>query len=315
MDTQGFYNLLPDQVLSSVERLGFITTGELYQLNSYENRVFEVKIEPNSHNLDRVVIKFYRPGRWSEAAILDEHAFLEELKNEGVPVVNPILIDKNKTLSVESGIHFTVFPKFKGKMPDELLKGDFAKIGRTLAMIHNVGSKRKAKNRLNLTVEQYGYLSLDILQDWIAPEVKSRYMEASEKILEYLDLKLKPEAFIRIHGDCHRGNLLNNGTEFFFVDFDDFCNGVEAQDFWMLFPDKTSEGFDEFLSGYEDLRAFDDDWLNLFNPLRGLRIIHYAKWIAQRWEDPSFPRLFPNFLDYTYWVQEVEALERIAWDL
>lgn len=313
--TKNFYELTPDEVLKGIETLGINTTGEFTQLNSYENRVFEVRLEENFLNAEKLIAKFYRPGRWSEKALLDEHNFLADLKNEGIEVVAPYEI-KSKTIFSHQDIYFSLFPKFYGRMPQELLKGDFQKIGRTLALIHNVGSRSKAKHRLAMTADVYGYESLKILKNVVAMEMWTRYEKAAKQILTYLDEMLEPEKFIRIHGDCHRGNLLNDGQKFFFVDFDDHCNGPEAQDFWMLLSqDQLDQELDEILDGYTEIRDFDESQIDLFEPLRGLRIIHYAKWIAARWTDPSFPRLFPDFQSYSYWAQETEQLEKIAWSL
>ncbi len=315
--TKNFYELTPDEVLRGVESLGLVATGEFTQLNSYENRVFEVRLEENFLKTERIISKFYRPGRWSKESILDEHQFLSDLKNEGIEVVAPYQIGtNNQTVFEHQNIYFSVFPKFYGRMPQELLKGDFQKIGRTLALIHNVGSRKKAQHRPQMTADTYGHESLKILENVVAMEMWPRYKKAASEIVRYLEEGLEPEKFIRIHGDCHRGNLLNDGERFFFVDFDDFCSGPEAQDFWMLLShDQFDEELDEMLSGYTEIRDFDEEKINLFEPLRGLRIIHYAKWIAMRWSDPSFPRLFPDFESYSYWAQETEQLEKIAWSL
>ncbi len=313
--TKNFYDLTPDEVLAGVEQLGLLPTGEFSQLNSYENRVFEIRLEENTLKNEKVIAKFYRPHRWNKDAILDEHQFLFDLKAEGIEVVAPFEFGE-ETVFKHKDILFSIFPKFYGRMPQELLPGDFAKIGRTLALIHNVGSRSKAKDRLAMTAKTFGYDSLEILKDTVAVEMWPRYQKAAKDILMFLEERLEPSRFIRIHGDCHRGNLLDDGTRFFFVDFDDFCNGPEAQDFWMLLSqDRFNEEVDELLSGYTEIRDFDESQVELFEPLRGLRIIHYAKWIAVRWSDPSFPRLFPDFFSYTYWAQETEQLEKIAWSL
>jgi Ser/Thr protein kinase RdoA (MazF antagonist) len=165
-------------------------------------------------------------------------------------------------------------------------------------------------------VDTFGKPALELLQTWVGPEVRGRYFESAEKILKVLEQKLNPESFIRIHGDCHKGNLLHSGTEFYFVDFDDFCNGPEVQDIWMLTGGDSEEARTQreiLLEGYEELRAFDRSTLSLQEPLRGLRLLHYSAWIAKRWKDPSFPRLFPDFNTYPYWAEEAEELEQIAW--
>lgn len=308
-----FQYLTPDFILDSVESLGLEPTGEITQLNSYENRVFDLKLEDNQ----RVIAKFYRSNRWSEKAILEEHNFLADLASQGVHVVEPHTYN-NKTLFhlKDQNSFFCLFPKFKGRMPQEFLKDDLQKVGRTLARLHNIGAQSQFQHRPSLETEFYGYQSLDILKQWVAPEVSSRYFSAAEDILKFLDERLENYPLLRIHGDCHKGNLLNNEVDFFFVDFDDCINGIEAQDFWMLLDkDHFDDELDLILSGYEDLRSFDLSQKELFEPLRGLRIIYYARWIATRWNDPSFPRLFPLFESYSYWAQETEQLEKIAWSL
>lgn len=321
-----FYQLDAHTILDGIEAAGFHTTGEYIQLNSYENRVFDIKLEPgmNPPELkDRLVAKYYRPLRWSREAILDEHFFLEELKLAGLPVIAPLTQKNGQSLSCYEGLYLAAFQKGLGRMPQELNHDQLKSIGRVLARLHNVGQQKVAKYRPSFTPEFFGWPALDVLEDWIAPEVYDRYMEAAEKILEYLEDELNPSEFIRIHGDCHKGNLLQKDDrdgqkDFFFVDFDDFGNGPAAQDFWMLFSSDESSNSEELnaaLAGYEELREFPKNQMKLFAPLRGLRIIHYAGWIARRWSDPYFPRLFPQFKDYVYWAEEAEALERIAWRL
>lgn len=317
-----FYNLTPDMVMAGVEAAGFNPTGEYLQLNSYENRVFDIRLEKNEER-DRVIVKFYRPQRWSRAAILEEHFFLEELQHNGIPVVAPLYQANKETLSSHNGIYLAAFPKALGRMPQEMSLEDLKQIGRVLARLHNVGEQQSARNRPQLDVETFGWPALELLGEFAAPEVWDRYEKAAITILEYLEDELKNEKFLRIHGDCHRGNLLQQDSRdgergFFMVDFDDFCNGPVAQDFWMLLSgdrETLAEEKQALLSGYEDLRHFPAQQERLFMPLRGLRIIHYAAWIARRWNDPTFPQLFPNYESYTYWAEETEALERIAWSL
>lgn len=310
-----FYQLDPEAVMSAAEDAGFEPTGEFTQLNSYENRVFDVSLEDRSH----VIAKFYRPGRWSRETILEEHEFLLDLQAEGIHAVAPLPQKNGVTLSSQGGLWTAFFPKVRGRLPDELLDADLVKVGRLLARVHNVGARRTARHRPVFDTSYHGgWPTLDRLEDWIAPEVKSRYVDAAEHILEVIDETFDPSRFSRIHGDCHRGNLLNNGQEFFLIDFDDFVIGPAVQDFWMLLSGDTetlAREQDLLLEGYSELREFPEeqwDWIPL---LRGLRILMYSGWIAQRWEDPSFPRLFPDFETYSYWAKETEALEKIAWSI
>lgn len=319
MSKEDFYDLTPDEVMNAVESAGFSPTGEFTQLNSYENRVFDVRLE----NKDRVIAKFYRPGRWSKETILEEHEFLLDLKSHGWPAVAPLKIQNKGTLANENGIWFALWPKAMGRQVEELQLTEYEKLGRTLAHIHNVGEQKKAKHRPHMNVKTYGWQNLDILNPHIAPEVRHRYLAAAEAICSQLEENLDEKKFIRIHGDCHKGNILKTDsksgepTEFFFIDFDDFCMGHPIQDFWMLLsaPENTDEGAEELdalARGYAEFRHFDDDWYDLIAGLRGLRIINYAAWIARRWEDPTFPRLFPQYTEFNYWAAETEALEKIA---
>lgn len=318
MSKEDFYSLTPNDVMGALESQGFQPTGLFVQLNSYENRVFDVQLEDKT----RVVTKFYRPGRWSLETILEEHEFLADLTAEGLPAVAPLPLKNRSTAAEHQGMYFTVFPKAMGRMIDELQIKDFHKIGRNLAQMHNVGEQRESHFRPQLSAESYGWDNLPRLKDWVAPEVRHRYFAAAEEVLDQLDHLLPNFRYFRIHGDCHRGNILrtdrpNEESLFFFIDFDDFCIGPAVQDLWMLLSaaEDTEEGqieLDTLLDGYREFRHFNDDELELIPWLRGLRIIHYATWIARRWEDPSFPRLFPQFKDFNYWARETEALEKIC---
>ncbi len=322
MSKEDFYSLTPDEVMNALEQEGFVPTGQFTQLNSYENRVFDIHLEPGSPKAPRVVVKFYRPGRWSEQAILEEHGFIEDLAQAGLPVIAPFALRDGKTVSLGHGIWFAVFPRAVGRMVDEFRTEDFRRLGRTLAHLHNVGATKKAPHRPVLTTEAYGDESLRYLQGWIDPDVMDRYNAAAESILNACRPRLARNKKMRIHGDCHRGNILKTDfvdrpSEFFFVDFDDCCTGPAIQDFWMLLSEPESseigkQELDLLLSGYEELRHMDDDEIRMIPLLRGLRILYYAAWIARRWEDPSFPQLFPQFLEYDYWANEAKALELIA---
>jgi len=318
--TTSFYRLDPALVLAATEDAGFRPTGEFTQLNSYENRVFDIRLEKGTSEQERVIAKFYRPGRWSQAALQEEHEFLFDLQKEGIPVIAPLIQKNNRSLNEISGMSVTFFPKFMGRMPEEFMENDLYQIGRRLAQIHNVGSRRDFHHRAIVGEAPFSsWDNLDLLSKWVAPEVWHRYEKAAITIIEEFDDLLDPADFIRIHGDCHRGNLLaqllpGNKREFSFVDFDDSSMGPEVQDFWMLFSGSEDTAEQEMiLSGYEELREFPKrqwEWVPI---LRGMRIFSYSAWIARRWSDPSFPRLFPNFETYTFWAEETEALERVAW--
>ncbi len=313
-----FYQLTPDFVLDAIEQFGWRTTGEYLQLNSYENRVFSARVEdpPGS----QIIVKFYRPGRWSEAAVREEHEFLGELDAAGVSVLAPLKMRSGDTLQMHHGLWCAVFPKALARIPQEFLSDDLTKLGRVIARMHNVGAQSRSRARPILDVEHYALPALDTVAPLITPAWRDRYLTAAESILEFLDDELDPACFQRIHGDCHRGNVLQSDQagrekEFFLIDFDDFGMGPPVQDLWMLFRHDESDLDDEldaFLSGYEELREFDQDQLRFMEPLRGMRIIHYAAWIARRWEDPSFPQIFPQFGSDAYWLDELQALEKVV---
>lgn len=317
--SQSFYQLEPETVMLATEDAGFFPTGEFQQLNSYENRVFDLKIEADRGlaDSDRVIAKFYRPGRWSKKAILEEHAFLQELSEENFPVPVAYKLNNGSTVLEAGSIFAAFFPKIKGRMPDEFIGNDLHQVGRRLAHLHNIGEQSDFKFRPIFNQTPYnGDEQLDLLQSWIYPEVQGKYTELAEDILSYADELIDPQNFQRIHGDCHRGNLLNNTKEFFFVDFDDSMMGPVEQDFWMLMSGFSSQEEEEnFLAGYSELRTFNRQNKKLFPVLRGLRILHYSAWIARRWEDPSFPKLFPDFKNYNYWATEIDNLERILREL
>jgi Ser/Thr protein kinase RdoA (MazF antagonist) len=320
--TTSFYRLDPDLVLAATEEAGFHPTGEFTQLNSYENRVFDIRLEKGTSEHDRVIAKFYRPGRWPLAALLEEHDFLFDLQKEGVPVVAPLLQRNQTSLTEISDMYVAFFPKFLGRMPEEFLEKDLSQVGRRLAQIHNIGARKDFRHRAILGEAPYSsWDNLELLSHWVAAEMWPRYEKAVIAIVEAYEDTLDPADFLRIHGDCHRGNLLarllpGNQREFFFVDFDDCLMGPEVQDFWMLFSGSDfGEEQDLIVSGYEELREFPDQQMQWIPLLRGLRIFSYSAWIARRWTDPSFPRLFPNFETYTFWAEETEALEKIAWSL
>ncbi len=307
-----FDALTPELILGAVEQAGFRPTGEYSQLNSYENRVFDVFTEDSA----RLIAKFYRPNRWTDLAIVDEHQFLAELQAEGISAVAPLILKNHKTIVTLDKYRATIFPRVLGRNPQEFLAGELKQVGRLLARIHNVGARKTARHRQTLDAKTFGWDLLPRLQNFVYPELWNAYVDVSERILEFLEDELVPENYIRIHGDCHKGNLLHSGEEFFFVDFDDFVNGPEVQDFWMLLSGISSDiyasrEYDEMCTGYEELRNLPDDW-HLIEGLRGLRIISYAAWIANRWNDPFFKRIFPTFTTYNYWAEELQALERIA---
>jgi Ser/Thr protein kinase RdoA (MazF antagonist) len=308
-----FFALTPDRVLDAVEVGGLRSTGRCLPLRAFENRVYEVELEDER----RLVVKFYRPGRWSRETILDEHAFLADLTEAEVPAVAPMDLGTGSTLSEIEGIYYAAFPKVRGRTLDELDAEHRRHIGRTLGRLHAVGAARPAPHRLKLDVQQYIHEPLKTLMDgdFIPGTLGPRYRDVALRIA---DAAVKPLAAARpqrIHGDLHWGNILWTRDGPVLVDFDDSMMGPPVQDLWLLArgnDEEARQAREDLLSGYEIFREFDRASLALIEPLRAMRIIHMSGWIARRWDDPSFPHAFPNFRDVRYWMQEYEALVGIS---
>jgi Ser/Thr protein kinase RdoA (MazF antagonist) len=331
--TSFFFELTPDRVMSAVEEGGILCTGRCMTLNSMENRVYDIEVEQDEAEHEGSVawdafqgalrknfrvVKFYRPGRWTEEQILEEHRFLLELLESEVPVVAPLAFSDGSTLKRESksGIWFSIFPRVGGRAPDELSKEQLERVGRLLARIHNVGSVREAPSRIALTPENYGIRHLQFLKESKAfpLEIESRYAKLVEAICKISEPWFQVANTQRIHGDCHLGNLLWSPEGPFFLDFDDMVQGPPIQDLWLLLQGRDQEAkaqLQHLLSGYEQMREFDDQSLRLIEPLRALRMIHFNAWISRRWEDPAFPQAFPQYGSGKYWEDEVRSLEEI----
>lgn len=316
-----FYELTPERILTAVERLGFRCTGRCLALNSMENRVYEVEIElpEGSEALSRFdsfrVVKFYRPGRWSKEQIQEEHNFLFDLLQSDIPVVAPEKSADDETIleDPETGMFFSVFPKFGGRVPDELSDEQAERIGRLLARLHTVGAAKDAPSRLRLTPQTYGLDNLEFLLrgNFLPKELAASYKATVEQLCAIVSPWFKGIATQRIHGDCHFSNILWGQDGPFLLDFDDMVVGPPVQDLWLLIPGRDEESsriLSVMLSGYEQMRHFDRSTLRLIEPLRSLRLIHYSAWIARRWEDPAFKRAFPHFETATYWNEQLADL-------
>ncbi len=310
MKSNFFFHLTPDVVIKAVEASGFEPTGHCMALNSYENRVYDLKLDDGSH----VVSKFYRPGRWSREQIAEEHNFLLELRDDEIPVCAPLHFSNGETIHEIEGIYYAVWPRTGGRAADEFSDGQLQTLGRLLARIHNMGSVKDAPYRIELSGEKYGLQPLSFLEEnnFLPAHCKDRYANAVKEIVEIYETLRQDVPFHRIHGDCHLGNLLYGNEGWFFLDFDDFLTGPAVQDVWMLVPARDEEGLrqrDVFLEAYRLFRGFDSSWLRLIEPLRALRFIRYAAWIAKRWDDPAFPAAFPHFGTVSYWEDETADLE------
>lgn len=311
---QDFFTLTPDALLDAVEAAlgdGRRLTGRCLTLNSLENRVYDLELEDGV----RIIAKFYRPGRWSAAAIGQEHALLAELEAAEVPVVAPLPLVGGSTLrALPSGILFALFPRVVGRCLQELDELQLVQIGRLLGRLHNVAAERPAAQRPLLTPQSYGAPALSAILDsgFVAEPLRDRYAHTAQALLTAAQPLWEGVELHRLHGDCHLGNLLWQNERPFFVDFDDLMTGPAVQDVWMVVPGRDEDAVQKrelLLSGYEQLRRFDRRTLRLIEPLRGLRLIHYAAWVARRFADPIFPLTFPQFPSLQHWASELQALE------
>jgi Ser/Thr protein kinase RdoA (MazF antagonist) len=323
--------LEPQEVLSALDAVGLRGDGRLLQLNSYENRVYQVFLESG----DAVVVKFYRPGRWTDAQILEEHAFARELEEAEVPVVAPMSLQPQAgadgvsvagpwgTLATWSHDNatwrFAVTPRKSGRAPEVDDPDTLRWIGRFIARLHDVGARRPFEHRRTLDVPTIGLASQRWLLDsgCLTPAERAAWEDASARALDAAAQAFDrwsssgAAARLRLHGDAHPGNILWREEGPHVVDLDDASNGPAVQDLWMLLPGDEAgrtRSLRLLLEGYETVRDFDDAELALIEPLRSLRMIQHSAWIAQRWEDPAFPRAFPHFGTAAYWSEQTTQL-------
>jgi Ser/Thr protein kinase RdoA (MazF antagonist) len=316
LTTTLYAGLTPEIVLDAIDSVGLFTDGRQLALNSYENRVYQVGIE----DARPVVAKFYRPGRWTDAAILEEHAFTRELAEREIPVVPPLQID-GRTLHEFGGYRFAVHPRQGGRVPELSDPDTLEWMGRFLGRIHAVGALQPYTHRPTLDIASFGTESRDYLlgHDWLPAELRQVWAGVSSQALESVHHcfeRAGEQPSIRLHGDCHMGNVLWTDDGPHFVDFDDSRMGPAVQDLWMLLsgdrPDQARQLAD-VLAGYEDFMDFDPRQLHLIEALRTLRLLHYSAWLARRWDDPAFPAAFPWFNTQRYWEERIlELREQIA---
>jgi len=308
-----YATLTPVLILEALEAAGYRPTGGLTGLNSYENRVYQAEMEDGSFR----VVKFYWPGRWSEAQIREEHAFVDDLVNAELPVVAPEAVD-GESLPNHGGFLFAVYPRQGGHTPDIERKDDLAVLARTIARMHVAGAHARFQHRVTLSIKRLGEDSRDFLLNngWLPPELEKAYSSLADQLLARMQNPEKPARNIRIHGDCHLGNLLWRNQTPHFVDFDDCVTGPPIQDLWMLLSGEREDRLrqlDTIAEAYEMFCDFPSDSLGLIETLRTLRLMHHSAWIARRWDDPAFPLAFPDFDTPRYWSSHVlELREQFA---
>lgn len=296
--------------MTLVERLGLRCTGALFALNSYENRVYDVELEDTAN----VIIKVYRPHRWTREQILEEHTFAAELQAEEIPVVPPQKFN-GSTLHEHAGYLYAIYPKRGGRAVEMRTEEDFRMIGRLVSRIHNVGSRKTFAHRGEITVKTFGWDNLVYLRasGAIPLELMTAYDATVTQLLKRLDdVWGARKHVLRLHGDCHLGNILTTQGEMFMVDLDDCMSGPAVQDLWMVASGDKAEMSRQFgwmLEGYTKFRDFDYSELQLVEVLRTLRMIHYTAWLARRWNDPTFPKNFPHFEGHGYWEEHINALK------
>jgi Ser/Thr protein kinase RdoA (MazF antagonist) len=307
-----YSQLSPETVLDAIEAVGFRCDGRVLALNSYENRVYQIGIDDGVP----LVAKFYRPARWTDAAIREEHAFAGELAAQEIPVVAPLLRD-GVSLHVHRGFRYAIFPRRGGRWPELGNSNDREWVGRFLGRIHAVGRAGRFHERTRLSVEELGRKARDFVLDgdWMPDYLATKYADVTDAILDEVEVRAAGwggAALGRILGDCHRGNILWTDQGPHFVDLDDCLTGPAVQDLWMLLSGGQQEmrtELHDLLKGYEQFLPFDRGEIALIEPLRALRMIHYSAWLARRWHDPAFPLAFPWFAEPRYWEQHHRALE------
>lgn len=300
-----YAELSPDVVLDAVDAADYATDGRLLALASYENRVYQIGIEDGAP----LVAKFYRPGRWSDAAIAEEHAFALELADAELPVVAPLLID-GATLLRHAGFRYALYPRRGGRAPELESAEHLAWMGRLLARLHGVGGRARFRERGAIDTDSFiREAARAVLASGLLPErLADTYRLRADALATTIDARfaaIEP-ARIRLHGDCHAGNVLWTDTGPHFVDLDDARTGPAVQDLWMLAP--SPRALDSLLEGYAEFRDFDPRELALIEALRTMRQLHWAGWVAVRWHDPAFPRAFGYVGEARWWEQHLNDL-------
>ncbi|MGN7613349.1 serine/threonine protein kinase [Magnetococcales bacterium HHB-1] len=309
---QPFSELKPDTIIGAVEQSGLLCNGHLLALNSYENRVYQVGV----YGGEPVVVKFYRPERWSDAAILEEHRFVLDLKQAGLNVSAPLIRAEEMTLHHHEGFRFALYARYEGRSPEFGQEIDFNSLGRFLGRMHALAAKKTFQFRPQLTVEGMGRcVQRDILEKKRLPHhLEEKYKLLSEALFQQLETcftQAGDVALIRVHGDCQMGNFLLNHNQLCLLDFDDALLAPALQDIWMLLSGsmaEMAEQLTQLLKGYQMFHPFSLGELKLFEALRTLRLMTQALWLARRWKDPAFAKTFPWYDRERYWHTHLQTL-------
>ncbi|WP_010324949.1 serine/threonine protein kinase [Marinobacterium stanieri] len=311
-NSQPFYQLTPDTVMDAVESRGYLCDGRILALNSYENRVYQVGIEDETP----LIAKFYRPNRWSDEQILEEHQLCFELDEQELPVVAPLRDGQGESLFQFQDYRFSLYPRRGGRAPELGDPDHLYRLGQTLGRFHLVGQAQPFKSRPALDIQTYGLNSIELIgRDFIPSSLREAYLSLTSDLIASIERCYAAAGDvrrIRVHGDCHGGNILWRDDTPNFVDFDDARMAPAVQDLWMLLTgdDRQQQQLQlaEVVEGYNEFADFDPRELHLVEALRTLRMLHYSAWLARRWEDPAFPRNFTWFNTERYWGEHILQL-------
>lgn len=313
MTIADFKDLELDRILNAVEKsLGCGLTGFASPLPSYINRVYELE----TTDRQRIIAKFYRPGRWTKRGIEEEHEFVRDCAEYDIPVVMPMNLKTGKTLGEEDGFFFAVYPKRSGRWFEVITDEDWKRIGRIVARIHNAGADGKPSDRITMTPRSSTINDVNFILETnlVTPLYRDKFKDICMNIVELSAKAFENAELIRIHGDCHRGNLLDRLEDgIMVIDFDDMAYGPPVQDLWLLLPDyadKCRQELELLLRGYSEFREFDDSSVKLIEPLRAMRIIYFLAWCARQHDDLKFKHNFPDWGTDAFWRKEVYDLEQ-----